>query len=82
MKVNIAQGTAETQAEFRKICENGKQSSVRERIAILEISLRQNYLEANSRESIRLACADLSGMLNGLLKSLPLNAERLTKNVK
>ncbi len=75
--LNIAEGSGGSKPEFKQFVKIARRS-VRECIAILEISFRQKYMASETKEKLRNDCSDMSKMLNGLLKSLSLNTERRT----
>ena len=75
----IAEGSGGSAAEFKQFIKIARRST-RECVAIIEIAVRQKYFTTKEKEHLRTYCADLSRMLNGLLKSLSPNAERKTPN--
>jgi four helix bundle protein len=78
--LNIAEGSGGTKTEFRHFLKIARRS-VRECVAVLEISFQQNYVTSELRLEIRNDCDSISRMIAGLLKSLSPNAERSTPNV-
>jgi four helix bundle protein len=73
--LNIAEGSGGTKIEFRKFLTIARRS-VRECVAILEISFRQGYITLEIKQKLLSDCANMSKMITGLLKSLSPNAER------
>jgi four helix bundle protein len=73
--LNIAEGSGGTKTEFRHFLKIARRS-VRECVAILEISLQQQYISFETKQQLRSDCADLSRMITGLLKSISPNDER------
>jgi four helix bundle protein len=67
--LNVAEGTGGTKAEFNQFLKIASRS-VRECVACTEISFRQKFIEIGDRERSRNYCAELSMMINGLMKSL------------
>ena len=77
--LNIAEGSGGSKTEFRRFLRVSRRS-VRECVAVTEISSRQGYITSDERKELRRACVDLSRMLTGLIRSLrrTLNHERRT----
>jgi four helix bundle protein len=73
--LNIAEGSGGTKTEFRHFLKIARRS-VRECVAVIEISFRQEYVTLETKSTLRSDCADLSKMITGLLKSLSPNDER------
>ena len=67
--LNIAEGTGGSKAEFNQFLKIARRS-VRECIAVTEISDRQKFIGADNRKQSRTFCLELSKMLNGLMRSL------------
>lgn len=67
--LNIAEGSGGTKLEFKQFLKIARRS-IRECVAITEISYRQGYLDAVARKQLRVYCLELSKMISGLLKSL------------
>ncbi|MDP2158464.1 MAG: four helix bundle protein [Nitrospirota bacterium] len=67
--LNIAEGTGGSKAEFNQFLKISRRS-VRECVAITEISYMQKYISEEKRIQSRNSCFELSRMLNGLMKSL------------
>lgn len=67
--LNIAEGSGGSKTEFRHFLKIARRST-RECVAIAEIAYRQKYISADERNQSRCYCAELSRMLNGLMKSL------------
>jgi four helix bundle protein len=77
--LNTAEGTGGTKIEFKQYIKVARRS-VRECVAVTEISFRQKYLDAETRGTLRADCVDMSKMLTGLIKALSPNTERRTPN--
>jgi four helix bundle protein len=77
--LNIAEGSGGSKTEFRRFLRVSRRS-VRECVAVTEISSRQGYITSDERKELRRACVDLSRMLTGLIRSLSPNAEPRTTN--
>jgi four helix bundle protein len=73
--LNIAEGSGGTKTEFKHFLKIARRS-VRECVAVLEISYQQKYVTQPIRQKIRGDCANISKMITGLLKSLSPNTER------
>ena len=73
--LNTAEGSGGTKIEFKRYLKIARRS-VRECVAVTEISSRQRYIDADTKETLRADCVDMSKMIAGLLKSLSPNAER------
>jgi four helix bundle protein len=69
VSLNIAEGSGGTKIEFNRYLKIARRS-VRECVAITEISHRQKFINGKIREQSRGFCTELSKMLNGLMKSL------------
>jgi four helix bundle protein len=67
--LNIAEGSGGSKAEFNQFLKISRRS-VRECIAITEISYMQNFIADEERKQSRDFCFEISRMLNGLMKSL------------
>ncbi|MBI5682084.1 MAG: four helix bundle protein [Deltaproteobacteria bacterium] len=67
--LNIAEGSGGSRAEFRQFLKIARRS-VRECIAVTEISWRQKIIPSEEKQWSRECCVELSKMLNGLMKSL------------
>lgn len=67
--LNIAEGTGGTKAEFAQFTKIARRS-VRECVACTEIAQRLKFIDLPAKEKSRNHCAELSMMLNGLIKSL------------
>ncbi len=67
--LNIAEGSGGSKPEFTQYLKIARRS-VRECIAISEISYRQSYIDVGTKKQSRLFCAEISKMLTGLMKSL------------
>jgi four helix bundle protein len=77
--LNIAEGSGGSKAEFRQFLRVSRRS-VRESVAVTEISGRRSYISSDERRELRLMCVDLSRMLTGLIRALSPNAQRQTTN--
>jgi four helix bundle protein len=73
--LNTAEGSGGTKAEFKRFLIISRRS-IRECVAVTEISFRRRYIDAETKETLRADCVDMSKMLTGLLKSLSPNDER------
>lgn len=67
--LNIAEGSGGSKAEFNQFLKISRRS-VRECIAVTEISYKQQFIAAEEIKQSRDFCFELSRMLNGLMKSL------------
>lgn len=67
--LNIAEDSGGSKAEFNQFLKISRRS-VRECIAITEISYKQKFIADEERKQSRDFCFELSRMLNGLMKSL------------
>lgn len=67
--LNIAEGSGGSKVEFNQFLKIARRS-MRECIAITEISHRQGFIGSDARQTSRNFCSDMSRMLNGLMKSL------------
>ena len=67
--LNIAEGSGGSKVEFNRFLKISRRS-VRECIAITEISYRQNFITHEMKEESRSLCSELSKMITGLIKSL------------
>lgn len=67
--LNIAEGSAKTKKDFMRFLGMSR-GSVFECIAILEISLRQKYINEKEFQNFKNKLAELSRMLSGLKKSI------------
>src|SRR4030042_1354908 len=67
--LNIAEGSGGSKIEFNKFLKISRRS-IRECIAITEISYRQNFISSDEKEQSRSFCSELSRMITGLIKSL------------
>jgi len=67
--LNIAEGSGGSKVEFKRFLKIARRS-IRECVAITEVSSRQEFIGAEVRQQSRSFCSELSKMLNGLLKSL------------
>ena len=67
--LNIAEGSGGSKPEFNQFLKIARRS-VRECIAISEISYRQNFISSETKQQSRSFCSELSRMITGLIKSL------------
>ncbi len=67
--LNIAEGSGGSKIEFNKFLKISRRS-IRECIAITEISYRQGFISQEVKEQSRNLCSELSRMITGLIKSL------------
>ena len=67
--LNIAEGSGGSKVEFNRFLKIARRS-IRECVAIADISYRQKFMEGKIRRQSRIFCSDLSKMVNGLIKSL------------
>jgi len=67
--LNIAEGSGGSKVEFNRFLKIARRS-VRECIAITEISYRQNFISIEMKQRSRSYCSELSRMITGLMKSL------------
>lgn len=67
--LNIAEGSAGTNSEFRQFLKISLRS-VRECVAVTEVAARQTYITQDKRRELRKDCAETAKMLTGLVKSV------------
>jgi len=67
--LNIAEGSGGSKAEFNQFLKISRRT-VRESIAVTEISFRRNFISTEGKKRSREFCVELSRMLSGLMKSL------------
>ncbi len=67
--LNIAEGSGGSKAEFNQFLKISRRS-VRECVAVTEISFRRNFISTEGKKQSRGFCLELSRMLSGLMKSL------------
>jgi four helix bundle protein len=66
---NIAEGSARSKKEFGRFIDIGR-GSVFECVALLQISLKQGYMDENKFIDLRNELTELSKMLSGLKRSI------------
>src|SRR4030067_3038722 len=67
--LNIAEGSGGSKTEFNQFLKIARRS-VRECVAISEISYRQNFISSETKQQSRRFCSELSRMITGLIRSL------------
>ncbi len=67
--LNIAEGSGGSKVEFNRFLKIARRS-IRECVAITEISHRQEFIGNDLKEQSRSSCSELSKMITGLIKSL------------
>ena len=67
--LNIAEGSGGSKTEFNRFLKIARRST-RECVSITEISYRQKFIDEKIKQRSRRFCAELSKMVNGLMKSL------------
>ena len=67
--LNIAEGSARSKKEFARFIDVAK-GSISECVTILEISLKQQYVNKKQMEEFKQQLVELSKMLSGLKRSL------------
>ena len=67
--LNVAEGSGGSKTEFNRFLKIARRS-VRECVAITEISCRQKLIGDRVKQQSRSLCLELSKMINGLIKSL------------
>jgi four helix bundle protein len=70
--LNIAEGSGGSKPEFNQFLKIARRS-IRECIAISEISYRQKFISEETKQQSRTFCSELSKMVTGLIKSLKNN---------
>jgi four helix bundle protein len=73
--LNIAEGSGGSKIEFNRFLKIARRS-IRECVAITEISCRRKFISDKVKQRSRSFCSELSKMINGLIKSL----KRFEKN--
>jgi four helix bundle protein len=69
VSLNIAEGSGGSKPDFKRFLTIARRS-VRERLAITEISIRQHFIDNEAKRQSRAFCRELSKMISGLIKSL------------
>ena len=67
--LNIAEGSARSKKDFGRFIDMAR-GSIFECVAILQISLKQNYISQSELENIRSDLVEISKMLSGLKNTL------------
>jgi four helix bundle protein len=67
--LNVSEGSGGSKPEFKRFL-NIARRSVRECLAITEISFRQHFIDNEAKRQSRAFCLELSKMISGLIKSL------------
>ena len=67
--LNISECSGGSKAEFNQFLKISRRS-VRECVAVTEISFRRNFISTEDKKQSRGFCVELSRMLSGLMKSL------------
>ena len=67
--LNVAEGSGGSKTEFNRFLKIARRS-VRECVAITEISCRQKFIGDRPKQQSRSFCLGFSKMINGLIKSL------------
>jgi four helix bundle protein len=67
--LNIAEGSGGSKEEFNRFLKIARRS-IRECVAITEVSSRQKFMDDKVKQQSRSFCLELSKMINGLMKSL------------
>ncbi len=67
--LNTAEGSGGSKIEFIRFLKI-ERKSIRECVAITEISFRQKFIDDKAKLRSRSFCSELSKMINGLMKSL------------
>ena len=67
--LNIAEGSGGSKVEFNQFLKIARRS-VRECVAVTEISYRQTFISTEDKKQSRGLCIELSRMISGLMKSL------------
>ncbi len=67
--LNIAEGSGGSKAEFNQFLKIARRS-VKECVAVAEISYRQKFISSEYKKQSRESCIELSRMISGLMKSL------------
>ena len=67
--LNISEGSGGSKTEFNRFLKIARRS-IRECVAITEISCRQKFIGDRVKQQSRSFCSEISKMINGLIKSL------------
>ncbi len=67
--LNTAEGSGGSKIEFIRFLKIARKS-IKECVAITEISFRQKFIDDKAKLRSRSFCSELSKMINGLMKSL------------
>lgn len=78
ISLNIAEGSARTKKDFSRFVDMAR-GSILECVTILQISLKQNYINETKSNDFKNKLIEISKMLSGLKRSLTTNYELRTK---
>ena len=67
--LNIAEGSGGSKIEFNRFLKVARRS-VRECVAVTEVSFRQKFIGEKSKQQSRGFCLELSKMIHGLMRSI------------
>ena len=79
ISLNIAEGSARTKKDFSRFVDMAR-GSILECVTILQISLKQNYINETKFNDFKNKLIEISKMLSGLKRSLTTNSELRTPN--
>ena len=79
ISLNVAEGSARSKKDFNRFIDMSR-GSVFECVTILQISLKQNYVNESKFEQMEDHLVEISKMLSGLKRSLTTNNELKTNN--
>ena len=79
ISLNVAEGSARSKKDFNRFIDMTR-GSVFECITILQISLKQDYIDKNKFEQLESHLVEISKMLSGLKRSLTTNPKLRTTN--
>ena len=69
ISLNIAEGSARTKKDFGRFIDMAR-GSIFECVTILQVSLKQNYIDKNKFNQLKNILIEMSKMLSGLKRSL------------